>query len=211
MKFVAELFLVSGVIATAVASGAKKLSTKSSAKESKALNIDYQIHSNNDLKEFRQVLLKGSRKFKFDPHYVEDSTKCGGASACFLLNHDTPTTSVSTYNTSTELLNYLAGSEFSKLVGDEYISLAFCFKSAPDKCKAESSSFQSWLKLVDDFHAQAVATMPANVEFILDGDAKPAGECDGICDVCIFFLLGGISIVDERTKQYFTVINGNGV
>ncbi len=140
----------------------------------KKLNIDYQIHSNNDLKEFRQVLLKGSRKFKFDPHFVTDKV-CGTSSDCFLLNHDTPLTSVSNYNTSTELLNYLASPEFATLANNEYVSVALCFKSAPDKCKSDSAKFQSWLKLVDDFHAQAVATVPSNVEFILDGDAKPTG------------------------------------
>lgn len=140
------------------------------------LNVDYQIHSNNDLKEFRQVLIKGSRKFKFDPHYVSHHTKCGKSKDCFLLNHDLPTTLFSDYNTSTELLNYLASSEFKSLVGDEYISIALCFKSAPDLCKTDSDSFQSWMKLVDDFYAQAVATVSSNVEFILDGDAKPTSK-----------------------------------
>lgn len=143
---------------------------------SEVLNVDYQIHSNNDLKEFRQVLLKGSRKFKFDPHYVSHHSKCGKSKDCFLLNHDLPTTVFSDYNTSTELVNFLASDEFKTLVGDEYVSVALCFKSAPDLCDTDSDSFQSWLKLVDDFYAQAVATVPSNVEFILDGDAKPTSK-----------------------------------
>ena len=141
------------------------------ALEPKFLNVDYQIHSYNDLKELPQVLLKGARRFKFDPHYVSFSSQCGDQKSCFLLNHDKPTTELSQYNTSTELLNYLKSNEFHLLTQGERVTIALCFKSAPDLCQ-NTTEFQNWLKLVDEFyfHAQDV---PKHIEFILDGDAKP--------------------------------------
>lgn len=137
-------------------------------------NIDYQIHSNNDLRQIAQVLRKGARKFKFDPHYVTGHSSCESKDqACLLLNHDNPV-GVTSYNTSTQLLNYIASEDFQTITNGEYVSVALCFKSAPDFCKMDSVAFQTWVSLVDEFHAKATATAPKNVEFILDGDAKPA-------------------------------------
>jgi hypothetical protein len=134
-------------------------------------NIDYQIHSNNDLRELPQLLLKGARRFKFDPHYVANASACDGKSECLLLNHDTPVPSIGTYSTSDELLNFLMSPEFEKSTNGEYVSVALCFKSAPDRCQ-NTTKFSSWLALADDFFAKA-ALLPAGVEIILDGDAKP--------------------------------------
>jgi hypothetical protein len=139
--------------------------------DSRVLNVDYQIHSNNDLKELPQTLLKGARRFKFDPHYVRTSAQCGENKACLLLNHDQPVENLSQYNTSTELLSFLNSAEFALLSNNEYVTVALCFKSAPDLCQ-NSTEFNSWLALVDQFYLEALQ-LPPQIEFILDGDAKP--------------------------------------
>jgi hypothetical protein len=145
-------------------------------------NIDYQIHSNNDLSELYQLLLKGARRFKFDPHYIDSShPSCAGKKECLLLNHDKPI-KLSTYNTSDELLHYFTTSEVQSSIGKDYISIALCFKSAPDYCSTNSTAFSTWLQLVDDFYNSAnslVSTTSLNLEFILDGDAKPMRCLEG--------------------------------
>jgi hypothetical protein len=155
-----------------------------------ASNIDYQIHSYNDLLEWDQIIIKGARRFKVDPHFVTSSEcKKAGISndhGCFLLNHDRPYPEKAKYNSSNDLLNYLSSATFARLSNQEPISVALCFKDAPDKCDFTSSSFNSWLTLVNDFHAQATqlaanSTSPiASVEFVLDGDAKPSGCLAGM-------------------------------
>ena len=80
-------------------------------------NIDYQIHSNNDLREFEALLTKGARAFKFDPHYVDhplcqssslslslSSSSSSLLSSCLLLNHDRPSLLSSNYNNTDDLL-----------------------------------------------------------------------------------------------------------
>jgi hypothetical protein len=143
--------------------------------EPKILNVDYQIHSNNDLKGLPQVLIKGARRFKFDPHYVPASAQCGDDKSCLLLNHDRPTPEVSNYNTSTDLLNYLMSADFTGITEGERVTVALCFKSAPDKCQ-NTTAFNNWLRLVDDFYLQA-QSVPKHVEFIVDGDASPTQPC----------------------------------
>lgn len=115
-----------------------------------------------------QLLVKGVRMFKFDPHYVTDSSDC--KSGCLLLNHDKPVLSMSTYSSATDLINYLKSENFERLGQGEKIVVALCFKSAPDLCK-NTTAFHNWIKLVDEFYEAAVAI--PNVEIILDGDAKP--------------------------------------
>jgi len=82
--------------------------------------IDYQIHSQDDLRQWPQTLNKGATWFKFDLNYqppsfcqyvspatsrVDPSTSSLG---CFLLNHDNPVHSRPVaYNTSDDLLNML--------------------------------------------------------------------------------------------------------
>ncbi len=158
----------------------KKINFKKHLQTPYTANIDYQIHSNNDLNEFYQVLSKGARRFKFDPHFINTGhPSCpAGDSACFLLNHDNPV-KMSSYNTSDDLLNYLASKEFQSIVKDDYVSIALCFKSAPDFCSTTSANFATWVKMVDDFHAKAIATLGENVEIILDGDAKPMKCLEG--------------------------------
>jgi hypothetical protein len=143
--------------------------------EPKILNIDYQIHSNNDLDELPQVLLKGARRFKFDPHYVPASAQCGDQKSCLLLNHDRPAPELESYNTSTDLLNYLKSDGFATITNGERVTVALCFKSAPDKCQ-NTTAFDNWLRLVDDFYLQA-QDAPRQIEFIMDGDAAPTQPC----------------------------------
>lgn len=145
---------------------------------SKGKNIDYQIHSNNDLREWNQLLLKGARRFKVDPHYLKNE-ECNGLghtddkSGCLLLNHDIPMPAVGVYNSTADLLDYITSDFFHQYVGAEYVSIAVCFKSAPDWCDESSAAFMDWLALVDEFHEDALARLPPNTEIILDGDGKP--------------------------------------
>jgi hypothetical protein len=135
-------------------------------------NISYQIHSNNDLREFHQNLLKGSRRFKFDPYYVQKHPLCGEHS-CFILSHDKPLQFITTYNTSDDLLEYLGGTELQSLSNYSYISIALCFKDAPDFCDKNSGLWRDWVQLVDKFHSKALSLIPLNIEVILDGSASP--------------------------------------
>jgi len=134
--------------------------------------ISYQIHSNNDLREFPQNLIKGATRYKFDPHYMSTHPNCPANASCLLLSHDKPS-SVSSYNTSDELLDYLGSEDFANLTAQETVTVALCFKAAPEKCVSGSKKFADWLDLVDAFYTAALGTLPDNVEIILDGDAKP--------------------------------------
>jgi hypothetical protein len=94
-------------------------------------DVSYQIHSANDLSEWRQLLLKGATRFKIDPHYVPSSTcilnGIDSAKGCFLLSHDDPKTDLVKYNSTDELVTFLYSEEFQNLRFDN-ISIALCFK-----------------------------------------------------------------------------------
>ena len=142
--------------------------------------VDYQIHSNNDLLEWPQLFLKGARRFKVDPHYVptEQCEVLGihSTDGCLLLNHDRPIVKFNQlYNSTDDLLSFLSSAlESPKYDLVDKITVALCFKEAPDYCSEDSARFQSWLRLVDSMHEQAVGLFdPGRVEFILDGDGKP--------------------------------------
>jgi hypothetical protein len=141
--------------------------------------VSYQIHSVNDLAEWHQLMLKGATSFKVDPHYTDAATcAVAGITAsehgCFLLNHDDPTPESSVYSSSDDLVSFVNSDEFRLLQGDRNVSIALCFKSAPDKCQEDSAQFSDWLYLVDDLHAKLTAGGgPAGVEIVLDGDGKP--------------------------------------
>ena len=138
--------------------------------------IDYQIHSNNDLLEWTQLMHKGARRYKVDPHYVEPKicAQVGLPSedGCFLLNHDRPVVSMNPhYNSTDDLLSYLAS---WSAANTDKVTVALCFKDAPDLCNTTSSAFNSWLRLVDGFYTEATSLFNSSaIEFILDGHAKP--------------------------------------
>jgi hypothetical protein len=124
------------------------------------------------------IYLTGATRFKIDPHYVDpESCQVAGIDSpqgCFLLNHDDPNPEEATYSSTDDLVEYLSSNEFKQLQGDHNITVALCFKTAPDKCQDDSERFQNWLYLVDDLHSQLTAKGgPEGVEFILDGDGKP--------------------------------------
>lgn len=78
------------------------------------------------------------------------------------------------YNSTNELVQYLNSDQFRILQAGRNITIALCFKSAPDICQEDSEQFQNWLHLVDDLHSQLIADGgPDGVEFMLDGDGKP--------------------------------------
>ena len=137
--------------------------------------VDYQIHSNNDLDEWEQLLIKGATRFKVDLHYHEEGGNCaqkGFDSECFLLSHDKPNKEYISYNSSEELVNFLNECQ-SLRQSEEEIVISFCFKSAPDKCDDSSESFSTWLAMVDSLYATLTTHPPEGVQFVLDGDAKP--------------------------------------
>ena len=143
-------------------------------------NVHYQIHSNNDLRELPQTLLKGARAFKFDPFYVELHDICidenkgnNNETDCFILSHDTPQSNYMEYSTSTELILFLSSAEFALYSNSSFVTIALCFKAAPDKCQMESSKFKRWITLVDRLYDAFYAANVSNVEIILDGDGKP--------------------------------------
>ena len=130
-------------------------------------NVNYQLHSINDLREWPQFLLKGASRFKIDPHYASPSLcrhngEASDPRGCLLLNHDIPIAQ-EPYNSTNDLLSLLSTIETP-------LTIALCFKSAPDYCQ-NTTAFNDWVSLVDDFHA--AASQYTHMEFLLDGDAKP--------------------------------------
>ena len=139
-------------------------------------SVGYQIHSNNDLEEWDQLLIKGALRFKVDLHYHEKGGNCaqkGIDTDCLLLSHDAPNKEYISYNSSDELVNFLSKDCQKLRRSDEEIVVSLCFKSAPDKCDSSSGAFSSWLTLVDNFYYTLINDPPDGIRFFLDGDAKP--------------------------------------
>jgi hypothetical protein len=108
--------------------------------------VGYQIHSNNDLEEWDQLLIKGAIRFKVDVHYHEQGGNCaqkGFDSECFLLSHDTPNKEHVSYNSSDELVTFLTNDCQKLRRSEEELVVSLCFKSAPDKCDDSSDAFAS--------------------------------------------------------------------
>ena len=140
--------------------------------------VSYQVHSVNDLNQWPQLILKGATRFKIDPHYTksEDCLLAGISSdqGCLLLSHDDPKTDSTHYSSTDDLVSFVNSDEFKLLRSNKNMSIALCFKSAPDKCDSDSILFQNWLHLVDElYHNLTGDNSPPGVEFILDGDGKP--------------------------------------
>jgi hypothetical protein len=99
--------------------------------------VGYQAHSFNDLRSWRQLLLKGARTVKVDPHYLDASACSEQVNAnhsdtrgCFVLNHDTPTPGRSDFNTSTQLLDLIASNALRPWMtqASSRFFVALCFK-----------------------------------------------------------------------------------
>lgn len=139
-------------------------------------SVGYQIHSNNDLNEWEQLLNKGAIRFKVDVHYLAGGTNCvekGYDSECFLLSHDTPNKQYLSYNSSDDLVRFLTLDCQDIRPSNEEIVVSLCFKSAPDKCDESSTAFSTWLTMVDGLYDTLTSQPPDNMQFVLDGDAKP--------------------------------------
>jgi hypothetical protein len=144
--------------------------------------VGYQIHSNNDLEEWEQLLMKGAIRFKVDVHFHEQGGNCaqkGFNSECFLLSHDTPNKEYISYNSSDDLVSFLTNDCQELRLSDEEIVVSLCFKSAPDKCDQTSETFATWLSMVDALYDTLTTTPPKGIQFVLDGDAKPDGCLTG--------------------------------
>eukprot|EP00927_Polykrikos_kofoidii_P050196 TRINITY_DN44114_c0_g1_i1.p1 TRINITY_DN44114_c0_g1~~TRINITY_DN44114_c0_g1_i1.p1 ORF type:complete len:657 (-),score=47.53 TRINITY_DN44114_c0_g1_i1:25-1941(-) len=137
-----------------------------------APEIGYQIHSMNDLREWKQLVAKGADMLKIDMHWIplESCQKqvrlpqWNDHRGCFVLSHDDPTAEGSRvdFNTSLDFLALLAAHKQWRL------TIALCFKAMPPyACPGASpdSDGGRWISLVDDL----VANRPEHVEFILDG------------------------------------------
>lgn len=146
--------------------------------------VGFQIHSYNDLRQWRSLLyLKRSRFIKLDPHYVRSSIFCGlqerviGDGPCMVLNHDDPTLLDVryNYNTTDDVLDLIVDhrEHFQNTSARTYFAL--CWKAIPlDHCSTKSS----WVKLVDAFFDRAndiVKTYDLNIEFVLDSGVP--NEC----------------------------------
>jgi hypothetical protein len=82
-----------------------------------APNIDFQIHSWDDLREWPQMLNKGARWIKIDPYYQPASfctsqpRSSQDPRGCFVLIHNPPSRDVS-YFTLDDVLQFLSSSEY---------------------------------------------------------------------------------------------------
>lgn len=150
--------------------------------------ISWQVHSYNDLREWHQVFLKGTRWLKIDPHY-ESAEFCKNQSnvvqdprGCFVLTHDDPV-GYRNYNSTNDVLNFLADPSHSWIFSntqaseEDKIHIAWCFKYDGDPCDGSSAS-QNWTALVTELFQEAnnlIESLNLNVEFILDGTSTPGG------------------------------------
>jgi hypothetical protein len=156
----------------------------------RASGIGYQIHSQNDLREWRQTFSKGATWLKVDFNYqppafcqnpapavarVDPETSDRG---CFLLNHDTPSLArASPYNTSSDILLWL--NEHPDLLHDvDGVKIALCMKFNGNICDGSAAS-ENATALFDAFFTAAgelQQTYP-QVEFVLDGALAPSPAC----------------------------------
>jgi hypothetical protein len=150
--------------------------------------IGFQCHSYDDLREWTQIFIKATQYLKVDPQWAPQSFCAGQVRAnqsdprgCLLLNHDTLWVGRTDYNTTDDVLSYLADPANAGFFTrpDRRIYLSLCFKGcgSTDTCPCDGApDSASWLSLVDDFVAAANATISRlglNVEFLLDGNGNP--------------------------------------
>lgn len=124
--------------------------------------INYQVHSQNDLRNWPQTLAKGARWLKIDPHFMPPAF-CQYQpryniypEGCFPLTHDTPTPLRDDYNTTDDLLRMIADPALRRFFGkeqaDEPVYIALCFKYEQYKVgtPCDGSDFATnWTKGVD--------------------------------------------------------------
>jgi hypothetical protein len=164
------------------------------------LEVGYQIHSQNDLRQWPQTLLKGGSDrelwMKVDmlyepPEFCQNTAypavgRVNPATAhlgCFLLTHDAPAPMRPLpYNTSDDVLNMIvdpspALAPYFAPESGRTISIALCAKFGGQVCDGSEQS-NDFIALMDDFVARAqesVASLGLAVEFILDGAFTPSG------------------------------------
>ena len=85
---------------------------------------------------------------------------------CLVLGHDVQMSGTTPYNTTDDLLSFLATDE-EESYGD--LTIATCFKSG-HPC-SNTALGNSWNTLVDNFFATSIDTT-ATITWVLDGDAK---------------------------------------
>ena len=85
---------------------------------------------------------------------------------CLVLGHDVQMSGTTPYNTTDDLLSFLASDEIA-VYGD--LTIATCFKSG-HPC-SNTPLGDSWNTLVDNFFATSIDTT-ATITWVLDGDAK---------------------------------------
>eukprot|EP01118_Nematostelium_gracile_P006150 TRINITY_DN1976_c0_g1_i7.p1 TRINITY_DN1976_c0_g1~~TRINITY_DN1976_c0_g1_i7.p1 ORF type:complete len:374 (+),score=82.13 TRINITY_DN1976_c0_g1_i7:55-1176(+) len=150
--------------------------------------IGYQLHSWNDLREWRAGFKKGADWFKIDLNY-QDYKTCSAMRpwkderGCFLLTHDNPISAVKVrFNTSDDLLDMM--DENPELFQQNEIHIALCFKTGFTLCDG-GMEFFNWTSLIDDFYDRAnqiISKHSLKVEFILDGSAPVTDETECLKD-----------------------------
>eukprot|EP00026_Physarum_polycephalum_P004407 Phypoly_transcript_04426.p1 GENE.Phypoly_transcript_04426~~Phypoly_transcript_04426.p1 ORF type:complete len:695 (+),score=81.70 Phypoly_transcript_04426:80-2164(+) len=148
--------------------------------------ISYQVHSYNDLREWPQILRKGTVYFKVDPHFM-DSSFCASQpqapqspEGCFVLSHDMPVTERQ-YNTTYSILNFISDPQYAAYYKNpvQKIHIALCFKLDNASPCDGSVVAQNWTSTTQAFFDTANAVVSAkglNVEFILDGSSTPTDQ-----------------------------------
>lgn len=154
--------------------------------------VSFQIHSQDDLRQWPQTLLKGATWFKFDLNYntpafclsPSNSTLRVNATqaaslGCFLLNHDPPTLlgRSAPYNTSDDILSFVTSAANAGWFRYKArpIRIALCSKFNGDACDGSVQS-QGYIALFSDFFSRAqaaIASLDLAVEFLLDGGLTP--------------------------------------
>lgn len=126
------------------------------------------------------MMSKGAQWLKIDMHYQPTafcvSQGVTNPDGCFILLHDTPSTTVR-YNTSNDVLDYIQAHPKFFNRPDFPIYIALCFKSTPwNICDASNAGF---LRLVNAFKARTDALIAngANLQFILDGSLTVTQPC----------------------------------
>ena len=138
--------------------------------------ISWQAHSRDDLREWPQLLLKGTSHFKVDAHFITtrnplwDSLCSAETAPCFAMTHDDPIAGVA-YNLTSELHQLLlrAPNVASKL------TIALCFKGYGDASSACNATDPSWRDWLDAASALLAGLAHTGASVVVDGDGTPGG------------------------------------